>query len=296
MSSGAEVEPLLTTITAVLTSLIPNVSCSVRLIDEAAGGYRLVAASGAGIKRLAPIIPFGAGLSHAVAEARQPVLTSSATIPPSARTNEVGGRTATRYYGVPIRAGEKLVGVLNVAFMTEAAPTTDELNVIRLIAGQVALATCTGPLGEAPWRPQQRVTRALLIEATGLRSVVETLIGASEELNNALTVILGRMELVMRRVREPKLRQCLDLARRAALDGAQSVERGVKFAHAQRPRILAAPEAWRTTSTVVPLPIGDAARFTDVRRRKYRRSRGTDASRRGEKPALDHNHEPRSTA
>src|SRR2546426_6689804 len=74
VSSTLDLETVLDHVTAAVTALRPDAACSVRLIDPVAGGYRLAGAGGVPIEGRRPVIPFGRGLTHAVAETERPLL------------------------------------------------------------------------------------------------------------------------------------------------------------------------------------------------------------------------------
>jgi len=74
VSSTLDLEAVLDQVTAAVTALRPGVACSVRLIDPVAGGYRLAGVGGVTIEGRRQVIPFGRGLTHAVAEAGRVLL------------------------------------------------------------------------------------------------------------------------------------------------------------------------------------------------------------------------------
>ncbi len=122
-------------------SLRPGAFCVVRLVDMERGGYRLAAIGGADAQRVASVIPFGSGITHAVAQSGQPMLlpdaVGDARLVSSLWTQGHGLKV---YYGVPISAGGELMGVLNVALSDSAQPTAEEREIVDLLASHAAVA------------------------------------------------------------------------------------------------------------------------------------------------------------
>jgi GAF domain-containing protein len=93
------------------------------------------------VETVAELIPFGSGITHAVAQSGQPVLLPDALGDPrlvSALWREERGLKV--YYGVPISAGGELMGVLNVALSETAPPTAEEREIVDLLASHAAVA------------------------------------------------------------------------------------------------------------------------------------------------------------
>jgi GAF domain-containing protein len=136
ISSGLEVGHVLEQVTRALEALRPELFIAVRLVDQAAGGYRLAAAGGAAIGSALDVIDFGAGLTHVVADTREPVLVDD--VPSDAGALPVPRFSV--YYGVPIAAGDALLGVVDLGFPAGAAPSAEEREIIGLLAAQAAVA------------------------------------------------------------------------------------------------------------------------------------------------------------
>jgi PAS domain S-box-containing protein len=141
VSSELELETVLTNVTHALLALRPDLVCGIRLIDHEAGGYRLVGTGGLALDRRVRVVPFGEGLTHVVAETRQPVLVADNQRDPRAlKRHWSAGEGLTTYYGVPIEAGDQLLGVINVNFPPSAPPTEDEQASVELLAAHAAVA------------------------------------------------------------------------------------------------------------------------------------------------------------
>jgi len=146
VASALDVDTVLRQVVEAVLSLRPRAFCVVRLVDLERGGYRLAAKGGADedetdVESVAEVIPFGRGMTHAVAQSGQPVLLADALGDPrlvSAMWHEERGLKV--YYGVPISAGGELMGVLNVALSETAPPTAEEREIVDLLASHAAVA------------------------------------------------------------------------------------------------------------------------------------------------------------
>ena len=141
VSSELELTAVLREIVAAVTALRDPIFCVVRLVDHGAGGYRVAGTGGPYEAAVFPVLRFGEGLTHAVAESGRPLLVLDATADP--RTVGLPPqylRDFPIYYGVPIQSGDVLLGVLSVSFPAGAPPTADEREAIELYAGQAAVA------------------------------------------------------------------------------------------------------------------------------------------------------------
>src|SRR5881628_3067424 len=141
VSSTLDLQAVLDQVTAAVTALRPDAACSVRLIDPVAGGYRLARAGGVRIVGRRQVIPFGRGLTHAVAETRRTLFVEEYPRDPRALEGHWStDRGLTVYYGAPIRAADELLGVLSVNLPAGAPPTPEEREMIETLVGQAAVA------------------------------------------------------------------------------------------------------------------------------------------------------------
>jgi len=146
VASALDVDTVLRQVVEAVLSLRPRAFCVVRLVDLEQGGYRLAAKGGVyedetDFESVAEVIPFGRGITHAVAQSGQPVLVPDAVGDPrlvSTVWREERGLKV--YYGVPISAGGELMGVLNVALSETAPPTAEEREIVDLLASHAAVA------------------------------------------------------------------------------------------------------------------------------------------------------------
>jgi PAS domain S-box-containing protein len=140
VSSQLDLEAVLTQLSVAMKSLRPDAHCSIRLVDPAAGGYRLATEAG-GFQGRAAVIPFGEGLTDVVATGRRPLLVADTRRErPTGSTASYVEQGFTAYYGTPIATGDRLFGVLNMNLPTGTLPTEEERDIIDLLADQAAIA------------------------------------------------------------------------------------------------------------------------------------------------------------
>ena len=136
-----DADAVLREVVEAVRTLRPGAFCVVRLVDVERGGYRLAAMSGTDPHAVASVIPFGHGITHAVAQSGRPMLLPDAIGDPrlvSPMWREDLGLKA--YYGVPITAGGELMGVLSVALADCDEPTAEEREIVDLLASHAAVA------------------------------------------------------------------------------------------------------------------------------------------------------------
>src|SRR5258706_7501900 len=111
VASALDVDTVLRQVVEAVLSLRPRAFCVVRLVDVERGGYRLAAKGGvhddeADVETGAEGIPFGRGITHAVAESGQPgLLTDALGDPPLLSAMWGEGSRLPGYYRVALNAG-----------------------------------------------------------------------------------------------------------------------------------------------------------------------------------------------
>jgi signal transduction histidine kinase len=141
------------------------------------------------------------------------------------------------WLGVPIIAGEGVLGVLTLADAARPFTEADE-RLLSNIASLAALALRSARLYEERSATYRELTLAQdrLVRTEKLRALGEMAAGVAHDFNNLLAVIVGRAELLLRRVQAPETTRGLETIHQAALDGAQTVRRIQEFTRTRRTR------------------------------------------------------------
>jgi len=192
-------------------------------------------------------MPHGDGLTGAVFATRTPIFVRDLRLEPRFRAQALVEEGVVRAYaGIPLVAAEGVVvGVLSLVFGERGDFTDEEKDLVRLLADQAAIAIVQAQLyGEAEGRRRRAEATAdnlersqgQLVKTERLRALGEMAAGVAHDFNNLLSVILGRAELMLRRVREPSMIRDLEAVRRAAQDGADTVRRIQEFTRTRRTR------------------------------------------------------------
>jgi signal transduction histidine kinase/DNA-binding response OmpR family regulator len=191
-------------------------------------------------------IPHGQGVTAEVYASRAPVFIPDLRTAPNWLNPELVRLPNVRFYaGIPLVAGDHVVGVLSVLFDARDEFSEEEKELARMLADHAAIAIRQAQLyAEANRRRQdaERMAENLersqssLVKSERLRALGEMAAGVAHDFNNLLSVILGRTELMLRRVREADTSRDLDAVRRAAQDGADTVRRIQEFTRTRRTR------------------------------------------------------------
>lgn len=135
------------------------------------------------------------------------------------------------YLSVPLRAHGALIGVLTIGDAAGRTYTREEIDLLQAFADQAALALDNAQLFERAQRAHAELSRAhgQLVRGETLRAVGELAAGAAHHLNNLLAVVLGRIQIALRRFPATDLARDLVPAEQATRDGAEVVKRLARF-------------------------------------------------------------------
>jgi signal transduction histidine kinase/CheY-like chemotaxis protein len=140
------------------------------------------------------------------------------------------------YLGLPVKIRDTVLGVLS--FNTTAARrySAEDLAYLGSFADHAAIALDNGRLYEDAQRALSdlRAMQRKLVQGETLRALGELAGGAAHHLNNLLTIVVGRIQLMRRHVQEERLVRPLEIVERAAKDGAEVVRRLQQFAGMRR--------------------------------------------------------------
>jgi len=191
-------------------------------------------------------IPHGQGVTAEVYASRAPVFISDLRSAPNWLNHELVRLANVRFYaGIPLVAGDHVVGVLSVLFDAREDFSEEEKELARMLADHAAIAIRQAQLYAEANRRRQDAERmadnlersqSSLVKTERLRALGEMAAGVAHDFNNLLSVILGRTELMLRRVGEGDTSRDLEAVRRAAQDGADTVRRIQEFTRTRRTR------------------------------------------------------------
>jgi signal transduction histidine kinase len=190
-------------------------------------------------------IPGRGGILSQVAVTGQSVLANDVGQEPSYRP--IPNWDAGSEMCVPLREGERILGVIDVESQKKNAFTHSDLLVLESLAGILAsVISKAGQYQELQQTVQQlemareelqqhiaaqRITEARLIEAAKLAAVGEMAAGIAHELNNPLTSITGFSELVLEEIpKDSTSRPDLELILRESKRARDVVLRLLDFA------------------------------------------------------------------
>jgi signal transduction histidine kinase/CheY-like chemotaxis protein len=145
------------------------------------------------------------------------------------------GLAFAHWLGVPMKAGDRVLGALVVRTNERAYTEADERR-LENVADLAALALRSARLYEERSRAFGELSAAQdqLVRTEKLRALGEMASGVAHDFNNLLASILGRAQLLLQRIEEPRLRGWLQVIERSALDGAQTVRRLQEFTRIRR--------------------------------------------------------------
>jgi signal transduction histidine kinase len=139
---------------------------------------------------------------------------------------------------VPIHGQEGVEGLLYVLNRSARRFTDRDEAILTRLAQYASTAIRNAALYQALQRAHEESARsqAELVKSERLRALGEMAAGVAHDFNNLLAVILGRSELMLRRLSEPTLAAWAETIRRAARDGADTVRRIQEFTRTRTTR------------------------------------------------------------
>jgi signal transduction histidine kinase/CheY-like chemotaxis protein len=188
----------------------------------------------------------GESLTGQVALTGAPVVVANAIDDPrlSPSHRESYRRLGLRaFLGVPVKAGEDVVGVLTIRSVREEGFSPDDVELATVFASQAAIALENSRLYQKTQRTfdelsqaQDQLAQARKMEAVGLLAG-----GVAHDFNNMLMVMLGRSDLLLRRLPAgDPMRRDLDLIRSTGQRAADLTRQLLAFSRKQvlEPRVL----------------------------------------------------------
>lgn len=222
-----------------------EVACAGPLRDGFEPGHRI--APGVGISGLAA----GRGASVSTAD----ILSDAAIALDDDLRRRIAARGARGVLAAPLRAKGKVIAVLAVADTTARVFSGAEVMLLETFADHAAVAIQNAQLYEEAQRAYDELSRAQaqLVRSETLRAIGEVASGAAHHLNNLLGIIVGRTELLLRRLTTSEHRKSLDTINRAALDAADVVRRIRSFSRAHTTPLLESLDLNQLVQEIVEL-------------------------------------------
>src|SRR6266478_4393718 len=227
------------------------------LVDE----DRLVRteARGEGVDVLLPAeIAVGEGPCGGVAASGEPLavpdLAGSAILNPEQA--EMATKLGLRaWLSVPVRAGDRLVGVLTAVTSQSSTCSEDDVAVATTFAAQAGIAVENSRLYAELERALEGVQKSQdqLVQVERLRALGEMAAGVAHDFNNLLAIVMLRTELLLARGQAPDVAESLSMIRQAAQDGAQTVRRIQEFTRTRSIRPFAPVDMNRVVREVIDL-------------------------------------------
>jgi signal transduction histidine kinase/CheY-like chemotaxis protein len=192
-------------------------------------------ARGEGVDVLLPAeITVGDGPLGQVAASGEPLaipeVVGSASLTPAQA--EIVARLSLRaWLSVPVRAGDRLVGVLSAVTSQPSTCSEDDVAVATTFAAQAGIAVENSRLYAELERALEGVQKSQdqLVQVERLRALGEMAAGVAHDFNNLLAIVMLRTELLLARNQPQEMAESLGLIRQAAQDGAQTVRRIQEF-------------------------------------------------------------------
>jgi signal transduction histidine kinase len=236
MLGGLDTKTILEAIVEEAAAIAGTPHVSLLLVDREMSMLRLAAVTG----EPAPpehALSLGESYSGQVATSGRPVFVADTRDDPAnvlaARDREAG---IVSYLGLPVKIRDNVVGVL--AFHTTAPRrySDAELAYLGSFADHAAVALDNGRLYDEAQRALSdlRAMQQRLVQVETLHALGELAGGAAHHLNNLLTIVVGRIQLLRRGADDERTARPLQIVERAAKDAAEVVRRLQQFAGMRR--------------------------------------------------------------
>ncbi len=137
--------------------------------------------------------------------------------------------------GLPLRVRDKILGALTLDAPPDRVFPESECRLLSIFAGQVALALENAHLYESLQATLHdlRVSQQQVVHEERLRAVEDLAAGVAHHVNNRLMIILTTIQLVLPKIAEGEIRSFLETVERTTLDGADLVQKLVRFTQAR---------------------------------------------------------------
>ncbi len=257
---------------------------SIMLVDEKSAELRIAAHQGIEDVDVQAIrVPLGTGIAGTVAKTGKPILVQDADN--DARVEAKGYpnivhdsfMSAPIMLSLPIKYQESVLGVINVTNRRSGRPFDEEdLSYLSGLSGQLAVAIERARQFQALQEAHGglRAAQERLVFAERLKALGQMTSGVVHDFNNGLTVVLGRLEILRRKVEKGQVEPALilselDTIRKTTEKGAKMIRRIQDLAQARadiagtpldlnaivRDAIDIARSKWTAEESTIPGPI-----------------------------------------
>jgi two-component system cell cycle sensor histidine kinase/response regulator CckA len=245
LSKIQPLESLLAKIAEACGHLLDSDSVGIRIREE----DDLVLAGAYGDAREAmptPRLKIGESLSGTVAAIGEPLIVSDAArdlrmAPAHREAFRRGGYKA--FLGVPLILGPQVLGVLSVRTRRERGFSLEDLALAMAFAAQAAIALENSRLYQETQRAYEELSRTQeqLTQARKMEAVGRLAGGIAHDFNNLLTVMIGRSQLLLRRLgAQDPVRRDIELMEQTADRAADLTRQLLAFSRKQvlQPTVL----------------------------------------------------------
>ncbi|MBI2162455.1 MAG: GAF domain-containing protein, partial [Candidatus Rokubacteria bacterium] len=257
-------ESLLETIARACGQVLDSKSVGFRLVD----GDDLVIAGTWGDAKEAMLVPrlkIGESLSGFVAATGAPLLVEDAAEDPR---NLPAHRDALRrlgyrsWLGVPVKIGERVVGVLSIRTRCEGGFSKEDQAIAAAFAAQAATGLENARLFQEVQQAYTELSRAQddLLQAQKMDAIGRLAGGVAHDFNNLLTIVHGRSEILLRRLAaDPKSRHDLGAIQQTTRRAAALTRQLLAFSRKQvlQPRVLSLNNAVADAAAMFRRLIGE---------------------------------------
>jgi signal transduction histidine kinase/CheY-like chemotaxis protein len=214
-------------------------------------------------------VKVGEGIAGRVVQLGQPVLVDDIATDPRFERPSGPQYANGSFICMPIRVADRVIGVVNMAkkaagpdALRPAPFSPVDLQFLNALMTYVGYAVDNARLLEEAQTSASRLqgvvddlktTQAAYVRAETLRAIGQLSSGVAHHLNNLFAVILGRVELLLRRVQDGEIRRALEIVLRTAQDGAEVVRRVQRFSRVQPVTAPAAVDLNHLATEVVEL-------------------------------------------
>jgi len=258
-----------------VTSLLKSIAeaCG-RLLGSESVGFRLMEGDELVVSgswgdndeiMLAPRLKIGESLSGMVAARGEPLavtdLANDARLLPAHR--EASRRLGYRgMLVVPVKVGERVVGVLSIRTRREEGFSAEDLTIATAFASQAAVALENSRLYQETQRAYDELseTQDQLTQARKMEAVGRLAGGIAHDFNNLLTVMTGRSQLLLRRLTTADpVRSEIELIEKTANRAADLTRQLLAFSRKQilQPAVMNLNTAVATMSEMLRRMIGE---------------------------------------